>query len=202
MAFGDVLLSPDSVSLLVIANILPYAVTGILYTHAANSYYSFRLFGAFGQDYTNYYLSRSIDWPDWIVFAIGPLGVVWILSATIRALGPPFLKNAIGKGSEDPSLIEKDLMSSTSAEVCELWNGHNVVRLAAKGEIQEFLRVTVGLEPKFRVGSVGREEFFLGMYPPARDVRRTKRLKSSIKILMTVQRLKLKSNLRSHLTYY
>ncbi|KAE8370693.1 hypothetical protein BDV27DRAFT_151952 [Aspergillus caelatus] len=137
----DVSLSPDTVSLLVIANILP-------------------LFGAFGQDYTNYFLSRSIDWSDWIVFAVGPLGVVWILSATIRALGPPFLQDAIGKGSQDRSLVERDLMSSTSADVCELWNGHNVARLAAKGEIHEFLRVLDGSETKFREGRIGRKQFF------------------------------------------
>lgn len=32
-------------------------------------------------------------------------------------------------------------MSSTSPNVCELWNGHSVERIAGEGKIQEFLLI-------------------------------------------------------------
>ncbi|PYH94644.1 hypothetical protein BO71DRAFT_483672 [Aspergillus ellipticus CBS 707.79] len=97
------------------------------------------LLGLFGQDLTNDFLRQSINIPDWILFSVGPLGVGWVIVAAIRVLGSRSLKNKIGKGPEDEALIEKDLMSSTSSAVCELWDGTDVVRIIGKADIQEFM---------------------------------------------------------------
>ena len=67
------------------------------------------------------------------------MGVIWVLSAAIRVLGLEFLRTKIGRGSEDEALVEKDLMTSTSPNVCELWNGEQVDRIVGVPHIQEFL---------------------------------------------------------------
>jgi hypothetical protein len=94
-----------------------------------------RLLALFGQDFANHFLSQSPSWLDSIIFAVGPLGVPAAIIAAIRVGGPPFLKGAIGRAGESRDGIERDLMSSTSKEVCELWDGQKAVRLAAANPI-------------------------------------------------------------------
>jgi hypothetical protein len=71
---------------------------------------------------------------------MGPLGVPTAIIAAIRVGGSPLLKGLIGRARESKDSIERDLKSSTSKEVCELWDGHTVVRLtAANPIIQELI---------------------------------------------------------------
>lgn len=86
-------------------------------------------------------MSQTINWFDYVIFATGPLGVAWAIVATIRALGPKAFKRRIGRSGENDALVERDLMSSTSKRVCELWDGEKVVRETRKGDIQEFLLI-------------------------------------------------------------
>lgn len=97
-----------------------------------------------------------MDYLDDIIFAVGPLGIIWVLSAAIRAIGPKFLKERIGKGSENEALIERDLTSSTSADVCELWDGETVKRIKGEAYIQEFLL----LGDTLWKSDDGKEQFF------------------------------------------
>ncbi|PYH87104.1 hypothetical protein BO82DRAFT_408248 [Aspergillus uvarum CBS 121591] len=92
----------------------------------------------FGEDATRYYLAQAVDWPDYLLFAIGPLGVIFIISTTFRILGTQFLKSKLGRGHEESALIEKELLSSTSFNTCELWNGVSVDRSTENGQIQGF----------------------------------------------------------------
>jgi hypothetical protein len=98
-----------------------------------------RLLALFGQDFANQYLSQSTSWLDSIIFAMGPLGVPAAIVAAIRVGGASWLKGAIGRARENEADIERDLMSSTSHEVCELWNGRKTVRMVATPLIQELL---------------------------------------------------------------
>lgn len=43
------------------------------------------------------------------------------------------------RAKENTSVAEMELMSSTSDEVCELWNGKDVVRCPGKAPILEFI---------------------------------------------------------------
>ena len=86
----------------------------------------------FGQDFANHYLSQSTSWLDSIVFAVGPLGIPAAITAAIRVSGNPVLTGLIGRAGEKESSMEVDLLSSTSNEVCELWDGKKVVRLEAE----------------------------------------------------------------------
>lgn len=87
------------------------------------------------------FMSQAIGLADCVVLAMAPLGILTIIVSAIRVGGPPLLKAIIGRARENLSIAEIDLMSSTSEEVCELWNGFNVVRCPGKANIWQFICV-------------------------------------------------------------
>jgi hypothetical protein len=80
-----------------------------------------------------------MGWSDNIILAMAPLGIVTIIVSAIRVGGPQWLKAIIGRARENLAVAEIELMSSTSTEVCELWNGHAIVRSTGDAPIQEFI---------------------------------------------------------------
>jgi hypothetical protein len=85
------------------------------------------------------FLSQAMGWSDCIILATAPLGIITIIVAAIRVGGPSWLKALIGRATENIATAELELMSSTSKEVCELWNGKDVVRCAGSAPIWEFI---------------------------------------------------------------
>lgn len=73
---------------------------------------------------------------------MAPLGIVTIVVSAIRVGGPSWLKAAIGRARENLAVAEVDLMSSTSTEVCELWNGHEIVRSLGSAPVREFICIS------------------------------------------------------------
>ena len=84
-------------------------------------------------------MSQSTGWADNIILAMAPLGIVTAIVGAIRVGGPSWLKAIIGRARESRAVAESELMSSTSNEVCELWNGGEVVRVMGAGPIREFI---------------------------------------------------------------
>lgn len=84
-------------------------------------------------------MSQSLGWADSIILAMAPLGIITIITSAIRVGGPSFLKALIGRARENLAVAEQELMSSTSKEVCELWNGHEVVRCMGSSPVTEFI---------------------------------------------------------------
>ena len=85
-------------------------------------------------------MSQSTCFADHIILAMVPLGIITAVVGAIRVGGPPWLKAMIGRARESRAVVETELMSSTSNEVCELWNGKEIVRImGAKGPIREFI---------------------------------------------------------------
>ncbi|KAF2107492.1 hypothetical protein BDV96DRAFT_672970 [Lophiotrema nucula] len=82
----------------------------------------------FGEQITKQFLSFSMGWADSILLAVGPLGIVTIVISTIRVGGAKRLKAFVGRARESKAAAEAELLSSTSANVCELWNGQEIVR--------------------------------------------------------------------------
>ena len=80
-----------------------------------------------------------MGWADCIVLAMAPLGIITAIVAAIRVGGPSWLKDIIGRARESRAIPEAELMSSTSREVCELWNGHEIVRIMGEGPLREFI---------------------------------------------------------------
>ncbi|KAM6513874.1 hypothetical protein FALCPG4_015075 [Fusarium falciforme] len=70
---------------------------------------------------------------------MAPLGIITTVVSAIRVGGPTWLKAIIGRARENLAVAEAELMSSTSAEVCELWNGREIVRCMGSTAIREFI---------------------------------------------------------------
>jgi hypothetical protein len=85
------------------------------------------------------FMSQSTGWADNIILAMVPLGVLTAIVGAIRVGGPSWLKAIIGRARESRAVAESELMSSTSNEVCELWNGQQIVRVMGSGPIREFI---------------------------------------------------------------
>ncbi|OTA62868.1 hypothetical protein K449DRAFT_444335 [Hypoxylon sp. EC38] len=81
----------------------------------------------------------AMGWEDNIILAMAPIGIITAMVAAIRVSGPPWLKTVIGRAREGRGITEVELMSSTSCDVGELWNGHEIVRVMGKGPIREFI---------------------------------------------------------------
>lgn len=84
-------------------------------------------------------LLRRTGFSDIIIFAMAPIGVITAVISAIRVGGPTWLKAIIGRARENRSQAEVELMSSTSHDVCELWNGQQIVRIMGRPEIVELI---------------------------------------------------------------
>ncbi|KAF5538515.1 ankyrin repeat [Fusarium mexicanum] len=97
------------------------------------------LLALFGERVTMQFMSQSMGWADHFILAMAPLGIVTIIVSAIRVGGPSWLKAIIGRARENLAVAEADIMSSTSKEVCELWNGREVVRCMGSAPVSEFI---------------------------------------------------------------
>ncbi|KAF6520633.1 hypothetical protein HZS61_014891 [Fusarium oxysporum f. sp. conglutinans] len=93
----------------------------------------------FGDQFARQFMSESLSWVDHLVFAMVPLGILTAITGAIRIQGSQVAKAFIGRARENKALAEIELMSSTSGEVCEMFNGNSIVRAMGKPKITEFL---------------------------------------------------------------
>lgn len=93
----------------------------------------------FGEQVTKQFMSQSMGWADNVVFAMAPLGIITAIVGAIRVGGPIWLKAIIGRARENRAVAEVELMSSTSHDVCELWNGQSIVRMMGSSPILELI---------------------------------------------------------------
>src|SRR5438046_2621195 len=84
-------------------------------------------------------MSQSTGWADNIIFAIAPLGIVTAIIAAIQVGGPVWLKVLIGRARENQATAKVELMSSTSPNVCELWNGQTIIRMVGSPPILQLI---------------------------------------------------------------
>lgn len=68
-----------------------------------------------------------------------PLGIITAITGALRVQGMPIAKAFIGRARENRAQAEIELMSSTSGEVCEIFNGNSIVRAMGNPEIAQFL---------------------------------------------------------------
>lgn len=94
------------------------------------------------------FLSQATGWDDCVLLAMAPIGIITIIVSAIRVGGPSWLKAIIGRARENLVVAELELMSSTSEEACELWNGKTVVRCQGSAPIWEFVCVTACSDPQ------------------------------------------------------
>ncbi|KAH0524103.1 hypothetical protein TsFJ059_009013 [Trichoderma semiorbis] len=116
------------------------------------------LLALFGERVTMQFLSQAMGISDCIILSMAPLGIVTTIVAAIRVGGPSWLKALIGRATENLAAAELELMSSSSNEVCELWNGRDVVRCAGSAPVWEFIcllpRTGLPKNPKVKIMSL------------------------------------------------
>lgn len=93
----------------------------------------------FGEQVAKQFMSQSLQWTDHVIFSMAPLGVITAVVGAIRVAGPTWLKAVIGRALETRAAAEVELMSSTSHEVGEMWNGQSLMRTMAMPPIQEII---------------------------------------------------------------
>lgn len=84
-------------------------------------------------------MSESFTWLDHVIFAMVPLGIVAGITSAIRVQGPHIVRAFIGRARENKALVEYELMSSTSHEVGEAFNGQGIVRVLGRPRVAEFV---------------------------------------------------------------
>ena len=82
-------------------------------------------------------MSQSMGRVEDLIFACAPLGIITAMVAAIRVGGPGVMQAIIGRARESRGVVEVELMSSTSADVCELWDGKGVIRVLGSSPIIE-----------------------------------------------------------------
>ncbi|CAI0650922.1 unnamed protein product [Colletotrichum noveboracense] len=68
---------------------------------------------------------------------MAPIGILTALVSAIRVCGSPSLKAFIGRAKEAAGNVEAELLSSTSRNVCELYNGGGIERIIGRPKILE-----------------------------------------------------------------
>jgi hypothetical protein len=102
------------------------------------------LLALFGEQFARQFMSESLTWLDHIVFAMVPLGIITAIVGAIRVAGPPWARAFIGRAREGRAAAEIDFMSSTSKEVCEVYNGKSVVRAMGKPKLTQLIFIADG----------------------------------------------------------
>ena len=91
------------------------------------------------------FLSQALGIADTIISAVAPLGILVRLASAIRTAGSPPWLTLIGSGQESRAAVEAEILSSTSDEVTEVWEGKagekigKVVRLQQQRKIKAIL---------------------------------------------------------------
>ncbi|KAK1764248.1 hypothetical protein QBC33DRAFT_595504 [Phialemonium atrogriseum] len=93
----------------------------------------------FGERVAIQYLSHSTTWIEGLIFACAPIGILTAVVSAIRVGGSRWLKAIVGRAREPDADVELELMSSTSSDVCELWNGAGIVRVVGSPSIIELI---------------------------------------------------------------
>jgi hypothetical protein len=95
----------------------------------------------FGEQVTKQFLSQTFTSWDCIIFAVCPIGLITAIVSAIRVAAPNSWKAIVGRARESDALAELELLSSTSPEVCELWNGHAIIRVMGMPQILEVIYI-------------------------------------------------------------
>ncbi|KAM0283933.1 hypothetical protein ACHAO9_009459 [Fusarium lateritium] len=93
----------------------------------------------FGEQITKQYLSESIHNIDYFIFALAPIGILTAVVSAIRVCGSPSLRAFIGRAQEGGGSAEAELCSSTSRDVCELYNNGGIARVFGRPKILEIV---------------------------------------------------------------
>ncbi|KAG4418558.1 hypothetical protein IFR04_008269 [Cadophora malorum] len=95
----------------------------------------------FGEKFTQQFLSEAYSWLDCVIFSFAPLGIITAIVGAIRVAGYPWMRSVIRRARENRAAAELEFLSSTSHEVCELWNGNSIVRTMERPLVAQIVAV-------------------------------------------------------------
>ncbi|KAG7054800.1 ankyrin repeat domain-containing protein 28 [Colletotrichum scovillei] len=95
----------------------------------------------FGESMTKQYLSESTTWCDYLIFAMGPIGILTTVISVIRCCGYSWLKAFVGRSQEGTAIVEAELCTSTSRDVCELYNHGGIARVLGRPKVLELVYI-------------------------------------------------------------
>ncbi|CAG1989694.1 unnamed protein product [Fusarium graminearum] len=95
----------------------------------------------FGESMTRQYLSESTSFLDYFIFAMAPIGIITAIVSTIRVCGHSTLRAFIGRSQEGDGVVEAELCTSTSRDVCELFNKGGITRVLGRPQILELIYI-------------------------------------------------------------
>ncbi|KAK6363606.1 hypothetical protein TWF730_001030 [Orbilia blumenaviensis] len=93
----------------------------------------------FGERVALQFLSHSTSWVENLIFACAPIGILTGVISAIRVGGARWLQALVGRAREPDAAAELELMSSTSEDICELWNGSGIVRVIGSPSTVELI---------------------------------------------------------------
>ncbi|KAL7905652.1 hypothetical protein GGI35DRAFT_471538 [Trichoderma velutinum] len=102
------------------------------------------LLSLFGDAVTRQYLSESTTFIDYFIFAMAPIGIISTITAVIRVCGSSSLRAFIGRAQEGQGTTEAELCTSTSDDVCELFNKGGITRVLGRPDIIELVYISDG----------------------------------------------------------
>ncbi|UKZ67001.1 uncharacterized protein TrAtP1_008165 [Trichoderma atroviride] len=111
------------------------------------------LLSLLGEATTIQYLSESTESIDYFIFAMAPIGIISTITAVIRLYGNSSLRAFIGKAKERQITAEAELCTSTSEDVCELFDKGGITRVFGRSDIIELVYIPTELnaEPRFHL---------------------------------------------------
>ncbi|KAL7951259.1 hypothetical protein V8C42DRAFT_356632 [Trichoderma barbatum] len=116
------------------------------------------LLALFGEQITRQYFSESTGFIDYFIFAMAPIGIIGTITAAIRICGSSSLRAFIGRAQEGEGATESELCTSTSADVCELFNTGGITRVLGRPDIVELIYTPYGSKSRFHLFTKYLEE--------------------------------------------
>jgi ankyrin repeat domain-containing protein 50 len=93
----------------------------------------------FGEEPTKQFLSESLTMLDYLISAMGPLGILTIVISAIRVRGGSSLRAFIGRAQEGLGNVESEVCSSTSRDICEMYNKGGIARVFGRPRMIELV---------------------------------------------------------------
>ncbi|KAH0551191.1 hypothetical protein GP486_007482, partial [Trichoglossum hirsutum] len=121
------------------------------------------LISLLGEAPTKQYLSECLTPTDMVIFAMAPLGILTAVVSVIRVCGTPSLRAFIGRAQEGGGNAEAELCSSTSRDVCELYNNGGIARVFGRPKLLEIVHDAEASNESFYQSAQGAAT--AGIYP-------------------------------------
>lgn len=122
------------------------------------------LLALFGEPVTRQYLSESTTFLDYFIFAMCPLGIITAVTAVVRVCGHSSLRAFIGRSQEGNGVVEAELCTSTSRDVCELFNNGGITRVLGQPNVLELVCIFPSTSPINAADEEGSKLFLFQDY--------------------------------------